>query len=92
MELYHTPHGYQTIHDKPLFDGACEECMGDGCYLHPLGGRVTCLQCEGLGSKKAKDEAVAKRIKENNKELFIAFKALFAISIIVILAVLWIIL
>lgn len=69
MKLYRTPRGYQTIIEKLLFEGACEECRGEGCYLHPCAGRVPCLQCDGWGSEKRKIEGIARREANRKKEL-----------------------
>lgn len=59
MKLYPTPSGYLTIYAKPLFEGACEECLGDGSYIHLLAGRVACLEYDGWGNEERRTTEVA---------------------------------
>jgi len=90
MKLYNTPGGYQTIHNKPLFPGACEECLGDCCYLHPLAGRVTCLRCDGWGSEEARIKGEAKRRADHKKEVrmfILSCLSLLFIPVLIFLAI-----
>ena len=81
MKLYDTPSGYQTIYSEPLFDGACSECLGDGSYLHPLASRVTCLFCDGWGSKQRREDALQRKLAHKKERRKKDLEAIFWITL-----------